>query len=257
MSETREALGKKCPHCKAVRRITVEGAPPDPCTATCQKCKKPWKVCGARRKNGPCMKPPLAGKLRCRICGGTSPGGKIVHGRRSKTLPAKWAAYALEAMEDPELVSTRDNLAALEGFKCSLLEEVRDGKSGSEIIEDANRLMVDVRKAIAGKNIEALKSSLDELAALLSAAGSYEKKIDRYLELVDLERKLQETEVRRMAVLNMYVSSQHLAAFMARLRLDVLEVVGNAGERSELARRIAGYFGEAAGRGPSGELPEA
>lgn len=164
-------------------------------------------------------------------------------------MPGKWAAHALEANDDPELMSTRANVATVEGMICAVQEELRDGKDGTEIIEDLKSVFEKVRDAYSKKDAPTLVATLDKMAEVLASANAYDRKVAHLLDLMERQRRLQETEIRRMAALHLYVSSQHLAAFMARLRLDVLEVVTSTSERAELARRIAGYFSSEAGNG--------
>src|SRR5438067_9697369 len=73
--------------------------------------------CGARRRDGGDCCQPAMKNGRCRMHGGKTPRGlaspKTRSGRYSKDLPTRILARYQEAMQDPELLSVKHDVALL------------------------------------------------------------------------------------------------------------------------------------------------
>jgi len=106
------------------------GAVPPPCG---------WRAeCGARTRGGtPCRRPPLAGRKRCALHGGKSLVGvahpAYRHGRRSRylrNLAGVLKAGYRAALDDPELLSLREEVALLTARTVQLLDRLK-GQEGA------------------------------------------------------------------------------------------------------------------------------
>src|SRR5690348_17116908 len=91
--------------------------------------------CGAKRRNGEPCKARAMLNGRCRIHGGKSPAGipspHYRDGRYSKVLPQRMRdAYTL-AMDDPQLLEQREQIAVLDARLLDLLGRVDTGESGA------------------------------------------------------------------------------------------------------------------------------
>jgi hypothetical protein len=73
------------------------------------------RTCGAKTDRGPCKKPPMKGRTRCDRHGGKSLAGAasptFKHGRYSKHLPTNLIPSFQAALEDPDLLSLRSEIA--------------------------------------------------------------------------------------------------------------------------------------------------
>ena len=104
--------------------------------------------CNARRKGkrSYCKRPPGWGTLhhgegRCKLHGGSSARGiahgRYTDGRYSKTVPSKLMQQYERSLNDPRLMSLRDEIAAVDAKIVALFEALRSlpsGKSSSTSI---------------------------------------------------------------------------------------------------------------------------
>lgn len=92
-------------------------------------------ICGAKTRNGgPCRKPPLTSRNRCRLHGGKSLRGaehpNAKHLRYSNDVVGKHLFVRYEqAANDPELLEMRDDIAITEAYIGQLLGEIESGES--------------------------------------------------------------------------------------------------------------------------------
>lgn len=244
MAEVRTAERNKCVKCGAPKPV-VSGLPPEECWADCRKCKHRWKVCGARHAHGPCMKPPtkkVPGARRCFHDGGASTGRPVTTGRRSKYMPTHLAELSEEAHQDPELISSRENIANLEALINSKWKELQTlGIDPTEEWCKVRSAAAEAKAALKKGDTKRLASAVDAMMTSVDRGSQYDSHVETILDLMERFRRHSETEVRRLAALNQYVEARRLVVFFARLRQDILECVTNRAERAELARRLAGY----------------
>lgn len=87
-------------------------------------------ICGAKKRNGePCKKYGMSNG-RCRLHGGLSIGG-LQHSRtnvatyRGKEIPAKLYSHFERAKNDPELLSTRDDITLLDAHLSQIIDRLQ------------------------------------------------------------------------------------------------------------------------------------
>src|SRR4051812_792158 len=87
--------------------------------------------CGAKaRSTGlPCRKAAEPGRSRCRLHGGATPRGiaspHFIDGRYSLEFPPRLRSRYVEACNDPELLSLRDDVAVIETFIREKFAQIR------------------------------------------------------------------------------------------------------------------------------------
>lgn len=97
--------------------------------------KKSFPICGAKTRSGePCKNRQMANG-RCRFHGGKTPKGmglpQFKHGRYSKYMPKRLLERYDQAVQDPELLSLREEVAALDARIADVMLRVDTGESGN------------------------------------------------------------------------------------------------------------------------------
>lgn len=101
------------------------------------------KVCGANLASRPgetCQRHPVKGRTRCRKHGGMSlagfESGTATLGRQSKYLPQRLVATYLEHLNDPDLLSLRDDVALIETRKSENLSHLNVSALTWQMLKD-------------------------------------------------------------------------------------------------------------------------
>ena len=128
-------------------------------------------ICGAKtRKGTPCQTPPVTGKARCRMHGGSEGSGRPpIHGLYSKSLRASLAEKYSAFLGDPDYKSLTSELAMGRALLADYLSRFVDGvalpaadierltnlidKIG-RLAERANR--IECRSALTGRELDLL-----------------------------------------------------------------------------------------------------
>lgn len=177
--------------------------------------------CGAQKKDGTlCQQFPLKGRSRCRLHGGATPQGlaspNLRHGRYSKALPARMAAAYQSALEDPELLSTREDIAALLARQEDLLARADTGEAGA-LWRGVRAAWADLhRSEAAGKPVD-VAAAIATLDRLIKEGVADYQAWDEVLKTVEQVRRLRETERKRLEVLEATVTAEQLTLFVGAL----------------------------------------
>ena len=167
--------------------------------------------CTAQRKNGrgPCNGHAVRGSTKCRMHGGTSPGGPIKHGLYSKRLGPLREAFQ-EFLANPRILDVAPQLAAMDTITEELLGRALDGdcpgfrKQAWTVFRELQDAAAAGDKAAMHQHTATLSSLLrDGWArdrALANAVGVIEKRAARAQRQQSLALKGQEV-LTRAAVL--------------------------------------------------------
>jgi hypothetical protein len=211
--------------------------------------------CTARRKSGvPCHNYAVQGRDKCRMHGGTNPGGPITSGRYSKFLPRRLAADYDRARKDSELLSVRDGMAVLEARLCELLKSV-DAEESAIAWGKALRLYEVWGKGEPAKALEAW----EELGEVLRHGLGEAVKWREIQSLIEQQRKNSETEAKRLTQMQQMLSAEQANVLMAALLRAVEFHVSDAGIRRRVAEefiRLAGPRDLPAALGNGSGCPE-
>lgn len=178
------------------------------------------RICGAKTRSGePCQKPPLANG-RCRLHGGRSLAGiaspTIKTGRYSKYLPGGLAEKYHEALEDTELESLNSELALVNARIADVLTHVEVGEVGVAWMQ-MRALYHKLDNAIKTQKVTGMLEVMADMDALTSqGVGEFERWKEIY-ELMELRRRLAETERRRLIDMQQYITSQQAMVMIGTL----------------------------------------
>lgn len=199
--------------------------------------------CNARRSNGQgyCMKLPAAGRTRCYKHGGATPIGpaspQFKHGRRSKYLPGNVAALYEEALQNPQLMSLRDEIALLDMAINQNLEAVTWGES-RERWETVISSALTINRAIASGDANLLAAAVNDLTRVANNQSQSDTAINDVVNFVEQRRRLVETQTKLEAVLNQNITAERAVLFAAAIADIVTRHVTDPEIRQRIAQDI-------------------
>lgn len=234
----------RCRSCRKDADLAFVGEPPDQVFRKCPSCGASDQVCGARLRNKGgkrCAAMPRANG-RCVLHGGADGvGHPIVHGRRSKFLPRRLMELTEQALVDPELVSTREDIALFDALIVDRAKDL-DELSQAELWREASKLY---RIAAAGEpTFEDAKTgeAFARMAEVLENGMGQAQRINDILVFTEQKRKLAETEMKRLSALGQFLTAHQANLLVAGLLNIIREVVHDTDQQRELGARLAGIL---------------
>lgn len=142
-------------------------------------------ICGAKTRSGaPCKNPPVTGRERCRMHGGSQPRGlarhNTTHGRYSKHLPTRLGERYEAALKDPDLLALRDEIAITDARIQELLEpedaSAVDWPAVQESIEQRRKLVETERKRLV--DLQQMMTAEQAMTLLAAVEAVVRKHVD-------------------------------------------------------------------------------
>jgi hypothetical protein len=180
---------------------------------------KGQRICGARltgkRRGQLCESRVVMENGRCRLHGGKSVRG-IAHpnykgGRYSKYMPARLMDAAQAASLDPELLSLREEIGLVYARLADILERVDTGESGA--------MWLNVSRCF--DEFMSVRGNAGEFLALARLREAVEAGKTDYMawheigNLIEVRRKLVETEHKRLVAMEQMITSERALLLMA------------------------------------------
>lgn len=206
-------------------------------------------ICGAKTNAGtPCRAQPMPNG-RCDKHGGKSTGhGTLKHGRYSKFLPVRLAARYEEARQDVQLLSLSEEMALLD----ARLAEVLEGLDQAESALGWQKAFDVWEKAKGADQAERL-ALFRELDDLLRHGLGQQQKWQEVATIMELRRKLAQTEAKRLADMQQFITAQQANLLVAALIRVVQENVDDGRTRQRISIELARLLDRPAPLGPGGE----
>ena len=213
------------------------------------------KICGALsgEKKGtphPCRQFPIKTKERCKFHGGKSLVGADCSWHRgrgySKDLPTRYAERVAAAMDDPELISMRSEVALLDARLAELFGGMDDGHT-----LDNWQKVKDQRDALAAALVdddperreERLAEVLVALSLLLTEVAGVQKAWAEVYSIVQDRRRLAVAETKREEVLEASMDRRQAMAFVLAIRQVLVEELKDNATRQNVMARIGALLG--------------
>lgn len=198
-------------------------------------------VCGAKtRGGGMCQKPPLNGRTRCKLHGGKSLQGpespSWKGGAFSEALPRRMRDAYERARTDPNLISHRDLISAMDARLADLMQGIGDepGKGAWKAVRAAFKAL-DAVKAGDGVGLERAKA---KLRALIDA-GVEEGQVWNEIYVAGKQRRqAAEAESRRIKALHSMMTVEQAMTLLARYVAIVQSVVTDPMTMLEIQRKM-------------------
>jgi hypothetical protein len=203
-------------------------------------------ICGGRNsRNEPCTQHPIVGRERCKFHGGKSPRGvESPHYKGkawSRDLPTRLSDRVTAGLDNPELISMREELALVDARMGELLERLTTGESGDAWLE-VTRLAARIRKVVddqPGNWFDELDLILGELGACIEAANSDTQVWGELHGVLEQRRRIADTERKREEFESEAVTRNQWATFLTSVQTAIMEEVTDVHSRARLAAKIA------------------
>ena len=196
-------------------------------------------LCGAKtRSGGECTQPAMANG-RCRMHGGRSLRG-VEHpsfrdGRFSKSIPSRLSQSYEEALADPRRLELADELAVIVARNRETLVSIYSGESDGlwRRLRTHKRAMEKARRV---GDEDAAAAALNAILRLIERGAADAERWAELMKNVDQQRKLAESERKRLVEAHQMVTTEELMAFMGAVLAIITRHV-----RDERIRRAIGY----------------
>lgn len=177
--------------------------------------------CGAKTRSGGKCKAPAMKNGRCRMHGGATPSGiaspHFKHGQRARRgMPERFLLKYDEALNDPELLNLRTDLALFEVRIEELLNRVGTGESKKHW-EDLQKENDNARKAFANNDLGALTVALDKMDRIIGSGITDYQAWTELHQLIDLRRRTVESEQKREVAMQQIMTNEQATALMAAI----------------------------------------
>lgn len=201
-----------------------------------------YQKCEAKRRDGqPCTHWAIRGRKVCRMHGGASPAPgpnhpAWKHGRYSTVVPRGIKNLYHMGRNDPNILEMLDELAILDARAAELLARVASGESEERWNQAREALRV-VLSFQAQDDTENTVEAIGELSKIMFAANDYEPWRELQA-IVDLRRKVANTERSRLVAAHQTVTVAQLLAFVASVSSIIVGRVTDPVLRSQIAEDI-------------------
>jgi hypothetical protein len=199
--------------------------------------------CGAKLRKKPgvfCKKFPVPGRNRCYLHNGNAASGAAIgtfkHGRYSKVLPQRLLQKYETARKDPELLSHQAELRLIDAHLGELLEKIKDC-NGPDVVRRAREVWKDLQAAKANHDNEGTAEAFDTLGEVLASKEGNTIGWSEVREVVDLRRKILETETRRLKDSEATLTLEQSLTMIGFLN-DAIRKAVNAHTSSDIAKLI-------------------
>ncbi len=153
-------------------------------------------------------------KHRCKRHGGTQPTGmaspSYVNGSRCnkyRDLPSRIAGQYIEAQQDPDLLSTRNDIALCDARLADLIRRVDDG-GGSAIWEALRKTDESMKEALQADDKAGFQKCLRSMHLTIKrGAADYAVWAD-IMDTIERRRKLSETEHKRLVAMQQMITGE-------------------------------------------------
>ena len=187
--------------------------------------------CGAKRRNGDiCTQVVCRGRNRCRFHGGLTlvgpASGSYVSGRYSRYLPTRMAAKYREAEHDPDLLSLREEVKALDARIGDVLTRVDTGESGAvwaRLQEAYQEFRVARAAGNTPANVQKMQLALARMEEQIGAGVRDWQAWEHVVKLWEERRKLVDTEVKISLARKYYISHTEGMVMMRQMADAVIK----------------------------------
>lgn len=179
------------------------------------QCKAKAKSTGKR-----CKRPAMRGMAVCRFHGGMSLKGAAApnfkDGRYSKYMPAQLESKYAEALKDPNLVSMRDEIAVI----TARLQEMFGGintTSGLDYYHKLVNLWGEYTTYGEMGDTDNMARVQGEIGKMILKGESMAQKWEEIIKLIEMRRKLAESEQKRLINMNQMISVERASMFVFKI----------------------------------------
>lgn len=216
----------------------------------CWRNQKGQQVCGAFRSNASweyarCSQTAIKDNGRCRHHGGNSlkgrDSGTFKTGKYSKVLPDNVGARYEEVRDDEHLTDLREEIALIETRVHEVLKAL-DAKDSAELWSQIEEHFEKFQAANRKGETEEMAEQLRHLEHLIEEGAEQRSKWREIGELVDMKRRLVDSERRREKALQAYVPMEDFVMSMHTVDDILRRHVDDPETMREIARDLRNTF---------------
>jgi Spy/CpxP family protein refolding chaperone len=188
---------------------------------------------------------------RCRVHGGKNLAGvshpQFKHGRYSKVIPERLRAQYEEAQDDPDLLSTREDVAFLQARIADLSQRLNSGESGQtwqnlrrewscyrRAAAEASRLSGSERSEAEVRS----RTHLEAVNRLISAGATEAQNWEELGKALNQKTRLAKAEWNRLVDMKQLLTAEQAYTLVHRLLAAVLTHVSDKVTRRAIAREF-------------------
>lgn len=199
------------------------------------------------RKGGQCGNRAVPGRRVCRFHGGMSPVGaahpRFKHGRYSKYLPARLAPAYIQASQDSELLSLRDDIALVESRIGELLQLLHSDSESRNLFEELSSLVVSLSESVQAEEWSQVGEGVARLGEVVQAGGRAFSLWDDIFKSLEVKRKLSDSERERLMDMNALITSEQAFLLVGALLESVTRNVQDNATRFAIEREFTRLVG--------------
>jgi hypothetical protein len=171
---------------------------------------------GVLADGSPCPNPALFRQATCKICTGKSAiGGKVyTHARYKKFLPERIAELYEEALSRPDLLEMDNQIAVLDAKLQTVFQE-----TGEKNIPSWNDVLKEIERL---DDPDLGPMAIANLRQYANDGALYDSKWQQVQQIMEQQRKLVDTEIRRKKELNQMIPVDRVMLLMASVA-DVIK----------------------------------
>lgn len=157
---------------------------------------------------------------RCRMHGGASLSGAasptFKTGRYSKVLPARLASRYHEALNNPDLLALRDDIAVIDARLGELIGQL-DAAGGADVLKAMAEEVTCLEAALQAEDRHSATEGVEALRTLLNRAEAEGERWEQIAVWMERKRKLSETERRLLVDMQQVITAERAMVLMAAL----------------------------------------
>lgn len=180
------------------------------------------QICGARKRTGGrCQSPPMKGRNRCihHIGAGKNVGPdhpQWKDGRYSKYLPRGLNDDYLDARVDEDILNMREQYALLDARLRNVIQRSASGEAAA-LWKQIGKEWKTFKTAQRVGDVENMTKQLDVVDDLVRRGAGEAMAWEEIARIIEQQRKLGETEQKRLVAMQQMVNKNQLKAVMGRI----------------------------------------
>ncbi len=176
------------------------------------------------------------------------PGGRpIVHGRYSKKLPTGLAETYREAMQDPEMLALKSEIALVDALIAQVIQSLPDNNA-PRTWERIRQTWAKVRRAAKDGDMTKMVDAMNEHGAAIRAGSDESRARQELADHLDNRRRLVESERKRMVEMQQVITAERAMILFNAIADAVLKHVSDGPTRSAIADELRLLIGAAGDR---------
>lgn len=199
------------------------------------------QTCGAKTRSGKLCENPAMPNGRCRMHNGKAKSG-VAHPNyqgkgKSKYLPERMRGTYEAALDDPELLVLRNDIAIIDARLYDLLQRVDSGESG-KLWRDAQAAYFNLLEAMRAQDVAGINSAVARIGRCLDSGVDDYTAWDEVTKAIQQRKGLAESERKRLIEARQMISVEQAMMLLTALLTTIKEHVKDTNALSAIQREF-------------------